>query len=915
VRDRFARIAGWCVERPIPVLAGVVALALIAAVAALRLQPDAGTDQLVDNDSSAYRATQDFKQKFGDDAIVVLVKGDLQQLVLAPDDLSKLLSLEGCLSGNVPGGKVFTDAPAPAPCAAIAAQSPVHALLGGATFLNQSAIQATKVLKQEVKAMQAQARQAALAAVHRAQRQGLDSTAQAAAARAAATEVEQNFEQQLLSLGVKYGQTGVPRIDDPRFVSAVVFDSSRPGQPKPRFSIFWPSSKSAQILIRLKPDLSEAQRRDAIESIRAAVADPAFSIRNASYVVSGVPVVVQGLSDELSGEIFVLLAAALIVMTLTLALIFAPPLRLLPLAIALVAAALTFGLLALLGGSLTMASLAVLPILIGLSVDYAIQFQARFNEARDSGRSPPAAAVEAALKGAPVIGTAALATAAGFLVLLLSPIPMIRGFGLLLVAGIAIAFALALTAGLATLSLVKAGGGRRGRGGGRIRRGPALSERIGTASGFARIGTARAAVGTRVRGIGRRALAVSVAAPGRVLIAGALIAVLGWGLGTRATVISDIRELVPRNLPELQNVDELQNATGVSGEVEVSVHADDLTDPAVVSWMSDFKQRVLASAGYTDTASLCVDQDSQLCPFISLPDLFGDSLPQTAAHVQSTLALLPPYFLAAFINRDAPDSNAGTAVIPFGIKVMPFDEQKQLIDSIRSEIDPAGTAHDPPAGVTANVVGLPVLAADANSALSSNRYLLAVAGLIAVALVLLAVYRSVRRALVPLIPIVLATGWAALGLAIAGVPLNPMSATLGALVIAIATEFSVLLSARYEEERAPGVPVGEALRRAYSRTGMAVLASGITAIAGFAALMATDIRMLRDFGIVTVVDLAVALAGVLLVLPAALVWADRRFAAKTTPDPTTVNTSPEILASGSGLGGSPAVEGRQVVGS
>ena len=55
---------------------------------------------------------------------------------------------------------------------------------------------------------------------------------------------------------------------------------------------------------------------------------------------------------------------------------------------------------------------------------------------------------------------------------------------------------------------------------------------------------------------------------------------------------------------------------------------------------------------------------------------------------------------------------------------------------------------------------------------------------------------------------------------------------------------------------------------------MAVLASGITAIAGFAALMATDIRMLRDFGIVTVVDLAVALLGVLLVLPAALVWAE-----------------------------------------
>ena len=58
-----------------------------------------------------------------------------------------------------------------------------------------------------------------------------------------------------------------------------------------------------------------------------------------------------------------------------------------------------------------------------------------------------------------------------------------------------------------------------------------------------------------------------------------------------------------------------------------------------------------------------------------------------------------------------------------------------------------------------------------------------------------------------------------------------------------------------------------------------MLASGVTAIAGFAALAATDIRMLRDFGLVTVADLSVALVGVMLVLPATLVWADQRFSA------------------------------------
>jgi predicted RND superfamily exporter protein len=101
-----------------------------------------------------------------------------------------------------------------------------------------------------------------------------------------------------------------------------------------------------------------------------------------------------------------------------------------------------------------------------------------------------------------------------------------------------------------------------------------------------------------------------------------------------------------------------------------------------------------------------------------------------------------------------------------------------------------------------------------------------------------------------------------------------MSVTLGALVIAVSTEFSVLLSARYQQERDRGAGPARAIELTYASTGAAVLASGATAIAGFAALIASDIRMLRDFGIVTVVDLTVSLLGVLLVLPAALIWAE-----------------------------------------
>ena len=147
------------------------------------------------------------------------------------------------------------------------------------------------------------------------------------------------------------------------------------------------------------------------------------------------PVLAGDLTGELAGSTLRLLLVAVAVMALVLALLFRARPRLLPLAIALGAVAIVFGAVSALGLPLTMASIAVLPVLLGLAVDYAIQYQA------------------GGVRAVSAIATAALATAVGFLVLLLSPVPMVRGFGALLVAGVGVALVLALTAGTAVLTL------------------------------------------------------------------------------------------------------------------------------------------------------------------------------------------------------------------------------------------------------------------------------------------------------------------------------------------------------------------------------------------------------------------------------------------------------------------------------
>jgi uncharacterized protein len=880
----FERVAGFAVRLPWLVLAVVLALAIGGAVAAFGLETDAGTDTLVDEDSSEFQATERFREKFGDDAAVVLVRGDLRKLVLT-EDLEALFELETCLAGGTELGNVLPrrrNKPLPAVCDRIAELAPSRVVFGPATFLFQSVAQIQQVFQEQLGGAQQTAQAAAREAERRAAQQGRSEEEQRQAGEAAARQVTASFQSSLAQLALQFNLTKLPALDDPEFVSRVVFDPTKPaGTPKERFGYLFPGPNAALVSVRLRPDLSDDERHEAIKLFKRAVSDPRFKLSDGDYVVSGIPTVVDGLARALRSELFVLLGAAVVVMALTLLLIFMPPLRLLPLAVALAASALTFGLLALCGGSLTMASIAVLPVLIGLAVDYAIQFQARFAEARAEGLAPARAATAAAAGGGPVIGTACLATAAGFAAFVLSPIPMVRSFGLLLVAGVAIAFVVAVTAGFAALALAGWRSGRTGGGTGPVRR-------IGAA-----IPRRRAAAGAWIRATGKNALGVAIAYPGRVLSAAVILALCGWIAGAGTKVVSDIRDLAPSSLPALRDVNELQDETSVSGEVDVTVQSDNLTDPEVIAWMRSFQQRVLERHGFTGQTPSCTDAD--LCPAISLTDLFGaGGGPQSEEQIRSLIEAIPPYFSQAAITRNPITGGIGdTANIAFGIRVQPLDQQQDLIEDIRAQIDPPG-GPGPPEGTTVELAGLPVIAAEANADLSRSRYWLPLVGLAAVALVLALVYRSAGRALVPLLPVVLATGWSALVVGSMDVALNPMSATLGALVIAIATEFSVILSARYHAERGGGLSVGEALRRTYARTGAAVLASGVTAIAGFAALAATDIRMLRDFGLVTVADLGVALIGVMLVLPAALVWAEEGFAGLSWRRPRPVATEPPV---------------------
>jgi predicted RND superfamily exporter protein len=88
---------------------------------------------------------------------------------------------------------------------------------------------------------------------------------------------------------------------------------------------------------------------------------------------------------------------------------------------------------------------------------------------------------------------------------------------------------------------------------------------------------------------------------------------------------------------------------------------------------------------------------------------------------------------------------------------------------------------------------------------------------------------------------------------------SPLTATLGALILGVGSEYAILMMERFYEELEKADEPMDALKVAVSKIGSALIASGLTTVGGFAALIASPFLITNNFGIVTVMAIVFAL--------------------------------------------------------
>ncbi len=620
---------------------------------------------------------------------------------------------------------------------------------------------------------------------------------------------------------------GEQSLTNPAFVQFLLFDAD--GGVRPAQQAAFPDPRHALLLVHIAGNASiddQARVSHAVKDVVAGYSFPGYTV-----LATGTPVLLDEINAYLQGGMASLGLIAVIVMVVVLGLAFHVRLRLLPLAVVAVGTAAALGAAVFAGIPLSLVTISGLPIFIGLGVDYAIQVHNRYDEQRREGDPPEEAARVAISQMAPPLTVAMVAGAFGFLALRLSSVPMIRDFGLLLCLGVV----LLVAAGVALPATILMLADRR----------PSYTE-----------AAQRPSSGLVERSI-RRMTSLGRATIVGVLAVGTVLAATGFVVEGRMPIETEAERWVSPNGTAVKELEELRSSTGFSTELGVMIQANDVTADDVVAWIYRFQTTELQR------------HPGQLLQAASMPGVAADvvGITPTGSDVRTLLDIAPRDISAALVSADR-----RTANLVFPVASISLEEKGRLIESIQQDLrgDLA-----PPAGVTVTPSGLAVIGIELVRGMEANRRTLTLAALALVAAWLLVRGRFRARSLLPLVPIAIAVGVATFAVFALGFTLTPLTTVAAPLVIAVATEFTVLLEARYHEERRRGCSPSEACNRGLPRIGRAFVASGLTLVAGFGVMAASPMPLLRDFGVVVAIDVLIALASAVVIMPPLLRWTDR----------------------------------------
>jgi len=646
------------------------------------------------------------------------------------------------------------------------------------------------------------------------------------------------------------------------------------------------TAEATMILVTQESEVSggpSSAAGDAVVDAQLAMQDVAAERGDGQeYLVFGSGVINDEIQRSQSDSVAIVGPLALIFVLIALVVAYRDPLDILLGLLGIGAVLLwTFGFMGWAGIDFNQIFIAVPVLLIGLSIDYAIHIFMRHREERaNQPEAGPREPMRVALGGVGVALVYVTATTViGFLSNLTSPVPPIREFGVVSSFGIVAALLIfgVLTPALKVeldelleplLERVD-----------RDRRLPAFGTGGGRLSSVLAVGS----------GAARRAPRVVIALALLVSLAGAAGATQVDTSFDQADFLAEQPPEWMEDLPEQMRPGDYTAKSNLEFVNEKFVREDsqaqilvegDVTDPDTLERVDDAEAAAREQGVTKRLATGEADIESPLSVMAAVAarnetfnatfraaDTDGDGVPdRNLTAVYDALFEVAPEEAGRVIHRADGEYRAVRLVVSV--------EGGASGEAITTQMRDVAAGLDGD-GLTATATGSAVLNKIVQDELLETVVQSLIVTLVAVFAFLMVAYRftegSATLGAVTLLPVVLSVSWILGTMFLLDIPFNVLTGMITSLTVGLGVAYSIHLSERYNQELERTGDVWDAMDRAVTGTGGALLGSAATTVGGFGVLVFAILPPLQQFGKITGLTIVYAFLAAVLVLPSLLV--------------------------------------------
>jgi hydrophobe/amphiphile efflux-3 (HAE3) family protein len=615
-----------------------------------------------------------------------------------------------------------------------------------------------------------------------------------------------------------------------------------------------PSNVLTLVQIPLNEGLSDDTKTATLNNIQSLV-DSSQPPAGVKVTVSGSPAFSAQMKAAMGSQMGILIGAAMILMVIVMGLLFSyVSYRFLPVVFVGLGLSTALGLMGLAGIQLNMAVMGAFPVMIGLGIDYAIQFHARLDEESRKGSLDDAVFMTITRTG-PAVMYAMLATSLGFCAMFISTVPMIQSFGLVAMIGIMSCYCVSLVGIPAVAHVIHYKPKQQA---------PQVCYAVGEEA-------CNTLPAPKKKGwsYGQFLTSTSVRIaknPVPILIIAVLIAVIGFQLDPLIAIEANENNFVPSDMPAKIQMDKVTRILGATSTADFYIQGGRVTDLDTIQWMKSFQDFELSR--HSELTS-----STSIVTYILAYN--NGEMPQTQSQLNSVLDKIPSGVKDQYI------SGSMRGVIHFKTISLQIPQEEDLKKVMVSDI----AFLQPAPGITVQPVGSFDIMTTLIGGLSSSKDDMTYLGFGLIFVFLALVYRHIH-AISPLIPIVLVVGWNSVAMYILGISYSPLTATLGSMTIGVAAEYTILVMERYSEEEERLHDHIAAIQESVNRIGTAITVSGLATFFGFSALCLASFPITSNFGISTLIAVGFSLIGAIFIMPAVLSimgqfteWLEKRKAA------------------------------------